>query len=87
MKVDNIYILFENSSKYFKSYDEAYFNSKKPFQDKRVYYVFTPTMQRFKRVCEIENACRNYFRNVADCDYFDIITGQSSKQLKFIEEI
>lgn len=87
MKVDNIFILYENSSKIFKSYSEAYFNSKQPFQDKRVFYVFTPTMQRFQRVCEIEKACRDYFINVADCDYFDIITGVYSKQLKLIEEI
>lgn len=87
MKVDNIFILYENSEKLFNSYDEAYFNSKKPFQLKSVYYVFTPTMQKFKRVCELEKACRDYFRKTADCDYLDIITGQCITQMKLFKEI
>lgn len=87
MKVDSIFILYENSDKYFKSYDEAYYNSKKPFQQKTVNYVFTPTMVKYKRVCELEKACRDYFNRVSDCDYLDIITGQSFKQLKFIKEV
>lgn len=87
MKVDDIFVVYMNSNKAFKSYDEAYFNSKKPCMDKTVYYVFTPTMQRFKRVCELEKACRDYFQKVADCDYLDIITGQAYTQLKLIKEI
>lgn len=87
MKVDEIFILYENSEKYFKSYDEAYFNSKKPFQQKSVYYVFTPTMQKYKRVCELEKCCRDYFNKVADCDYLDIITGQKITQMKLFKEI
>lgn len=87
MKVDDIFVVYENTDKCFKSYDEAYYNSIKPFQSKIVYYVFTPTMQKYKRVCELEKACRDYFNKVADCDYLDIITGQSCKQLKIIKEI
>lgn len=87
MKVDDIFILYENSEKHFKSYDEAYYNSKKPFQQKIVYYVFTPTMQKFKRVCELEKCCRDYFRKTADCDYLDIITGQKITQMKLFKEI
>ena len=82
MKVDEIFLMYENSEKYFKSYEEAYFNSKKPFQQKQVYYVFTPTMQKFKRVCELEKAVRDYFKNTVDCDYFDIFRHVGSKQLK-----
>lgn len=87
MLVDEIFVMYENSEKYFKSYDEAYYNSKKPFQNKIVYYVFTPTMQKFKRVCELEKSCRDYFNKVADCDYLDIITGKSSKQMKLFTEV
>lgn len=87
MNVDDIFLLYENSEKYFKSYDEAYYNSKKPFQQKAVYYVFTPTMQKFKRVCELENCARKYFNKVADCDFYNIFTKQGSKQLKLIGEV
>lgn len=86
MNIDEIFLLFENSGKYFKSYDEAFNNSRKPFQEKQVFYVFTPTMQRFKRVGEIERACRNYFNKAVDCDFYNIFTGEGSKQLKFIGE-
>lgn len=87
MKVDEIFILYENSDKYFKSYDDAYYNSKKPLQQKTVYYVFTPTMQRCKRVCELEKLCRDYFNKAYDCDYLDIITGQAITQMKLFKEI
>lgn len=87
MKVDEIFVLYENSDKYFRTYEQAYFNSKKPFQCKTVYYVFTPTMLKYKRVCEFEKACRDYFNRTADCDYLDIITGQSFKQLKLFKEV
>ena len=87
MKIDDIFLLYENSGQYFNSYDKAYFNSKKLGNQKPVYYVFTPTMQRFKRVCEIEKCCRDYFKNVTDCDYYDIFTKTGYNQLKIIEEI
>ena len=87
MKVDEIFVLYKNGEKYFKSYEEAYFNSKKPFMPKGVFYVFTPTMQEYKRVCELENAVRKYFNRVADCDFYDIISKQSFKQLRLIGEI
>lgn len=87
MNIDNIFLLYENSEKYFTSYDAAYFNSKKPFQQKTVYYVFTPTMQRFKRVCELENASRKYFQKTVDCDFYNIFTKTGSKQLKLIGEV
>lgn len=86
MHLDSIFVLYENSGKYFKSYEEAYFNSKKPCMQKQVFYVFTPTMQKFKRVCEIENASIKYFNRVADCDFFNIFTKEGSKQLKLIGE-
>ena len=87
MNIDDIFLLYENSDKYFKTYDEAYYNSKKPFQKKLVYYVFTPTMQKFKRVNELENCARKYFNKTVDCDFYDIFTKQGSKQLKFIGDV
>lgn len=87
MLVDEIFILYENSEKYFKSYDEAYYNSKKPFQQKQVYYVFTPTMQKFKRVCEIEKCCRDYFNKACDCDFYNLFTKQGSIQIKLFNEV
>lgn len=87
MKIDNIFLLYENSGQFFNSYDEAYWNSKKAGMNKKVYYVFTPTMQRFTRVCEIEKCCRDYFNKCCDCDFYDIVKNTGYKQLKFIEEI
>ena len=86
MKVDEIFVLYKNSEKYFSTYEQAYFNSRRPGMSKHIFYVFTPTMQQCKRVCELEKLCRDYFNKTADCDYLDIITGVSIKQLK-IEEI
>lgn len=80
--IDEIFVLYENSGKYFNSYNNAYFNSKNAGCDRQVYYVFTPTMQKFKRVYELENACREYLRNCYDCDYLDIITKVRTKQLR-----
>lgn len=87
MKLDEIYILYKNTGKYFKSYTEAYFNSKKPMQEKQVYYVFTPTMQEYKRVGELERGARNYFNRVLDCDFYDIVNRQAFKQLNLIGEL
>ena len=86
MNVDEIFLLYENSGKYFKSYDDAYYNTKKPCQEKTVYYVFTPTMVKFKRVGELERHARNYFNKTTDCDFYNIFTKQGSKQLKIIGE-
>lgn len=87
MKVDNLFLLYENSGKFFNSYNDAYYNSLKPMMLKQIYYVFTPTMQKFKRVCEIEKCCRDYFKNHTDCDYFDIFRNVGTKQLNIFEEI
>lgn len=86
MNIDNIFLLFENTGKYFPTYEQAYFNSKKPMMDKTVKYVFTPTMCSFKRVGEIERHAREYFNRVADCDFYDIFRKEGSKQLKIIGE-
>lgn len=86
MKVDEIFLLYENSGKYFKTYNDAWRNSRKPLQEKQVYYVFTPTMYRYKRVGEIERASQNYFRKTSDCDFYNIFTGESSKQLRLFGE-
>lgn len=80
--IDEIFVIYENSGKCFSSYNSAYFNSKNPGCDRQVYYIFTPTMQRFKRVSELENACRQYLLNSYDCDYIDIISKIRTKQLK-----
>lgn len=84
MKIDNIFLLYKNSDKFFPTYEQAYFNSKKVGSDKKVYYVFTPTMQEFTRVSEIENCCRKYFNANFDCDYLDIIHNTSFKQLSIL---
>lgn len=86
-KIDEIFILYENSEKYFGTYEKAYFNSLKPFQKKGVKYIFTPTMQSCKNVSELENVARKYFNKAYDLDYLDIITGQGTKQLKLIGEL
>ncbi|UPW41783.1 hypothetical protein [Peromfec virus RodF7_10] len=84
MKVDRIFILYENTGKYFKSYEEAYFNTRKPRMQKTVYYVFTPTMCKYKTVSELEKASKDYFNRVFNCDFYDIIHRVGSKQLSLI---
>lgn len=85
MKVDEIYVLYKNSDKFFKTYSQAYFNSKQPFAKKQIFYVFTPTMQECLKVSELESIAKNYFLQTADCDFFDIVNKFSSKQLKLGE--
>lgn len=65
--IDEIFVSFENSGKVFTTYDKAYFHGRTIGKDKRVYYIFTPTGEKFKRVSELEKAYKNYFK----CDYFD----------------
>lgn len=86
MKVDRIFILYENSGKYFKSYEEAYFNTKKPFAQKTVNYVFTPTMCKYRRVSELESASKEYFNRVSGCDFYDIVHRVGTKQLNLLGE-
>lgn len=84
--IDEIFVLYENSGEIFPTYNKAYFNSKKPFKKKQVYYIFTPTMTRYKRVGELENAYRRYFLNRIGCEYFDIKNKFGVSQLKLIGE-
>lgn len=86
MKVDKVFLLYENTGKYFKSYEEAYFNTRKPRTQKTVFYVFTPTMCKFKTVAELEAHSKDYFNRVCDCDFYDIFRRQGSKQLSLIGE-
>ena len=79
--IDDIFVVYENSGKYFANYNVAYYNSKKPGNNSRVYYVFTPTMQKVKTVPELENLYRNYF----NADYFDINKKEFTTQLSIIE--
>lgn len=85
--IDNIFVIYKNSDKFFPTYDDAWKNSRKPFQQKQVYYVFTPTMQECKRVSELENLYRKYFNKTVDCDFYDIINKKGTKQLKLIGEL
>lgn len=85
--IDDIFVLFENSGKYFSSYKYAYLNSLNAGSNKQVYYVFTPTMQRCKRVCELENLYRKYFRENYDCSYFDMKTKTMVNQLNIFKEV
>ena len=87
MKLDDIYVMYENNGKYFNSYKNAYFNGKNSYKSTKVNYIFTPTMQSFKRVCELENAARRFFRTYYDCDYFDLIHGVLSKQMNLFGEV
>lgn len=87
MNVDRIFILYENSGKYFKSYAEAYFNTRKPRAQKTVYYVFTPTMCKYKTVSDLENASKDYFNRIVGCDFYDIFHRVGTKQLNFLEDI
>lgn len=78
--------MYENSGKYFKSYEEAYFNTKKPKALKTVHYVFTPTMSLYKTVGELEKASKAYFNRVCNCDFFDIVNRTGFKQLNLLGE-
>ena len=83
--LDNIYLLFENNGKYFGSYDEAWKNHYKS-NVKKVRYCFTPTMQLFNRVNELEKHARDYFNKSVGLDYINVISGEGYKQIKFIGE-
>lgn len=82
MKIDSIYILYENSGKYFNTYTEAYYNGKNKGYEKNVYYVFTPTMHRFSNTRELYDHSVVFFRNKYDADYLDLISRTLHKQLK-----
>lgn len=84
--IDDVFVIYENSNKYFGSYDIAYYNSRRPGSDKTVYYVFTPTMQRCKRVGELEKLCRDYF-DKNDCTYLDVFNKVIYKQLNLLKEV
>lgn len=86
MKVDRIFILYENTGKFFKSYEEAFFNTKNPRTEKTVYYVFTPTMCRYRTVRELEDASKRYFNRIIGCDYYDIFHRVGTKQLNLLGE-
>lgn len=82
MKIDSIYMLYENSNKIFNTYNEAYFYGKTKGFEKTVYYIFTPTMDKFKYTRDLYKFVENYFRNNYDCDYLNIISKKMFKQLK-----
>lgn len=81
--IDNIYVLYENSGKYFNSYDDAWKNHYKS-RIKKVNYVFTPTMQFCSKVSELEKCARNYFNSNFGLDYIDVLKASGYKQLKII---
>lgn len=82
MKIDSIYLLFENSGKYFNSYNEAYFYGKDKGYEKNVFYVFTPTMKKFSTVRELNEHSQEFFRRTYDTDYLDLLSRTLHKQLK-----
>lgn len=84
MKLDDIYVLFENNGEYFNSYDKAYYNSKLS-SCKKVNYVFTPTMQKCPRVNELYRVARNFFKEQFGCDYYDIRQHQCFTQLSLMK--
>lgn len=84
--IDNIYVLFKAGDKYFNSYNEAFFYRKKYCIAKPVMYVFTPTMQECKRVGELENISKRYFKETTGYEYYCIKTGEAYNQLNLLEE-
>lgn len=84
--IDLDYVSFENNGKLFPTYKDAYFNGQL-HGEKRVYYYFTLTGQKFKRVCELENAFRRYCQKTTGCDYFDFKNNFGSKQLSLIGDV
>lgn len=84
--IDDILVLYENSGKYFGSYSTAFMNSRKPGCKKEVYYVFTPTMQRCRRVCELENLYRKYFAK-HNCTYYDFKNKTMIEQLNLLKDM
>lgn len=81
MKLHDIYVLYKNSNKYFSTYEDAWKHHYLT-GSKNVKYVFTPTMQEFKNVSELEHGARLYFNNSFDMDYLDVITKTGFKQQK-----
>lgn len=84
--IDDILVIYENSGKYFGSYNTAYMNSRRSGADKKVYYVFTPTMQRCRRVCELQNIYNRYFKKHFSCTYFDFSNKTMVEQLNIFKD-
>lgn len=84
--IDDILVIYENSGKYFGSYYSAFMNGKRPGSKKEVYYVFTPTMQKCRRVCELENLYRKYFSK-HHCTYYDFKNKTEIEQLNLLKEV
>lgn len=84
--IDLDYVSFENNGKLFPTYAQAYYNGRN-CGNCRVYYYFTLTGQKFKRVCELENAFRKYCQLRTGFDYFDFKNNLGVKQLNLIGEV
>lgn len=81
MKIDDIYLLYENDGKYFPTYEKAYFY-RKSHNRKSVNYVFTPTFEKFSRVGELYHHARQYFNRVDDMDYINVLNNTGFKQIQ-----
>ena len=84
MKLDSIYLLYENTNKIFSTYSEAYFNSKKIGSDKTVFYVFTPTFNKFKYVGDLYKFAQEFFDKHYEGFYLNPMTKQMYQQLKLM---
>lgn len=81
MKIDDVYLLYENDGKYFPTYEKAYFY-RKSHNRKSVNYVFTPTFEKFSRVSELYHHARQYFNRVGDMDYINVLNNTGFKQIQ-----
>ena len=81
MKIDDVYLLYENDGKYFPTYEKAFFYRK--FHNRsNINYVFTPTFQKFRRVSELYHHARQYFNRIGDMDYINVLNNTGFKQIQ-----
>lgn len=83
MDAPAIVTIYKNSGKYFPTYKQAFFNGKITGQ-KKVYYVFTPTMQESLKVGEHDTIYKNYFTKLYKSNIFDFENNISANQLSLI---
>lgn len=78
MKLDDIYVCYENAGKYFPDYCSAWNNHYKSMV-KKVNYVFTPTQVLCKNVSQLYRCADKYFKRFG-FDYIDICNKSFVKQ-------
>ncbi len=81
MQTPNECVIYMCGDKVFGSYNQAFFYYKKIH--KPIYYVYTPTMCKFKYVSDLDNHHKDYMNRTFKSDSYDFKKKVLIKQLNF----